>query len=38
VNLGAREGLETSDAKLLGEGVDAGVLEELVAAVVDRGN
>lgn len=37
VDLGAREALETGDAKLLGEGVDAGMLEELVAAVVDRG-
>lgn len=35
VDLGAREGLEAVDAKLVGEGVDAGVLEELVAAVVD---
>jgi hypothetical protein len=38
VDLGAREGLEARDAKLLGECVDAGVLEELVAAVVDRGD
>lgn len=38
VDLGAREALETRDAKLLGECVDAGVLEELVAVVVDRGD
>lgn len=38
MNLGAREGLEAFDSKLLGEGVDAGVLEELVAAVVDGGD
>lgn len=38
VDLGARKSLEARDAKLLGKCVDAGVLEELVAAVVDRGN
>jgi hypothetical protein len=35
VDLRAREGLESSDTKLLGEGVDTGVLEQLVATVVD---
>lgn len=38
VDLGARESLEAQDAKLLGECVNAGVLEELIAAVVDRGD
>jgi hypothetical protein len=37
VDLGARQPLEGVDAELLGEGVDARVLEELVARVVDRG-
>lgn len=35
VDLGAGEGLEVVDAELLRQGVDAGVLEELVAGVVD---
>lgn len=35
VDLRAREGLESSDTKLLGERVDTGMFEELVATVVD---
>ena len=35
VDLGARECAQGADAELLGEGVDARVLEELVARVVD---
>lgn len=35
VNLGARQGLELVDTVLLGDCVDARMLEQLVAAVVD---
>lgn len=35
VNLGAGEGAQCVDTKLLGKSVDARVLEELVARVVD---
>ena len=38
VDLAAGKRLEAVDAKLLGERVDARVLEELVAAVVDGGD
>ena len=37
VDLGAGQALEVRDAKLLGQRVDARVLEELVARVVDAG-
>lgn len=37
MDLGAGEAAQAGDAELLGEGVDAGVLEELVARVVDLG-
>lgn len=37
VDLGLGEDAEGVDAELLGEGVDAGVAEELVARVVDGG-
>ena len=37
VDLGAGEGLEGVDAELLRQGVDASVLEELVARVIDGG-
>lgn len=35
MDLGAGESLEGADAELLRQGVDPGVLEELVAGVVD---
>lgn len=38
VDLGAGERLESRDAELFGEGIYAGVLEELVASVIDRGD
>jgi hypothetical protein len=38
VDFRAREAAETGDAKLFGNGVDARVLEELVARVVDLGD
>jgi hypothetical protein len=37
VNLGACQGLEPVDTVLLGDCVDARMLEQLVATVVDRG-
>lgn len=37
VDLCAGEGLETVNAKLVGEGVDARVFEKLLAAVIDGG-
>lgn len=37
MDLGAGECLEARDAELLGKGVDARVLEQLVTRVVDRG-
>ena len=38
MDLGAGKRLETVDAKLLGKSINARVLEELVAVVVDGGD
>lgn len=38
MNLGAGERLESGHAKLLGQGVNSCVFQQLVAAVVDRGD